>query len=204
MPVITDIKRQQKRDQLYSVFIDDKFSFSLSDLELSTSGLRISQELTASQVSDWQKQASDSKALARVYHFLSFRSRSEQEVITYLSGKRYEPEAIDRVMGRLRGAGLVDDSAFAASWIENRGNSKSKRQLEQELRQKGISRDLIEEALATVEPESETETIKALIQKKRLLERYPDRRQAMAYLGRQGFGYNLIKRALEEFGTDSD
>lgn len=43
---ITDIRPQVKRANRYSVFVDEKYSFSLSESELISSGVHSRQELT--------------------------------------------------------------------------------------------------------------------------------------------------------------
>src|SRR5579872_7345903 len=71
---ITDIK-PTKRLGRYSVYLDGKFSFALSDLELSASSLRIGDELSSQQVSKWQIEAVQSKLRAQTLSYLAIRPR---------------------------------------------------------------------------------------------------------------------------------
>jgi regulatory protein len=82
--------------------------------------------------------------------FLARRSHSESELRTKL--RRFDPEAIDLVIGRLWELDLLDDAAFAAVWVEERGRRKGRRALESELRAKGVAGHLIEGALAGLAP----------------------------------------------------
>ncbi len=47
---VTDIKQQVKREGRYSIFVDGKFVFGLSENSLMTSGLRIGLELTKDEL----------------------------------------------------------------------------------------------------------------------------------------------------------
>src|SRR5579884_3026523 len=60
------------------------------------------------------------ETLNRALRFLETRPRSEREVRTRLDQKGATPDLIDSVVERLRAIGLIDDSAFAEFWVENR------------------------------------------------------------------------------------
>lgn len=197
MPLITDIRRQQKRADRYAVYIDERYAFSLPDLELSGSGLRIGQELSDGEVADWVRQAGEGKAYDLALKYLSYRMRSEREIGDYLARKGYGAEA-GRVVERLRDMRLLDDRAFAAAWVAERQTlrSRSKRMLEQELMQKGVAREVIQGVLAEMSVEEQDKTLDDLIARKRRLSQYQDQEKLMAYLARQGFTYEQIKKAL--------
>jgi regulatory protein len=198
VPVITDIKQQKRNEARYSVYVDGRYAFSLSDLDLSNSGLRLRAELTQDQVEWWQAQSLESKAYAAALRQISLRRRSERELSDYLKRKEYEPDTITSVLERLRDLGLMDDAAFASAWIADRQllRPRSRRTLEQELMQKGIAREIIRDALAELDEDAQADVLMNMIERKRRLSQYQDPQKLMAYLGRQGFGYEEIKKAL--------
>jgi SOS response regulatory protein OraA/RecX len=63
--------------------------------------------------------------------------------------------------------------------------------------QKGVERGTIEEALRELDGDTELDTLVALIERKQRLPQYSEREKLMAYFARQGYGYDVIKRALE-------
>jgi len=77
---ITDIKQQVKRADRYSIYIDGKYSFSLSANELLNQHLKIGQELNRSQYNEMQQKALEDKAYMRSLDLLARRSRSEWEM----------------------------------------------------------------------------------------------------------------------------
>lgn len=196
---ITDIKQQVKRKDRYSIFVDDKYSFALSESGLISSGIKIGLELSDVELSKLKQEAVEDKGIYRVLDLISRRPRSEGEIIDYLKRKKYEKEEITKILERLSAKGYINDEDFARRWVENRRllKSISRRKLQLELRQKKVSGDLIDKVLQTNETD-EVETIKELIKKKRTSSRYQDSQKLMQSLARQGFNYSDIKQALTE------
>jgi regulatory protein len=194
---ITAIKQQVKRQDRYSIFVDEKYSFSLSELALINSGLRLGQEVTQEQLDELQNKAKIDKGYNQALNLLARRARSEWELRDYLKRKDYDSPIADEILNRLSDLGYVDDLAFAKAWVENRRLLKatSKRRLNAELRQKRISDDIIEQVLAEDETD-EVEVLRELVQRKRKQTRYQDDLKLMQYLSRQGYNYDDIKSAL--------
>jgi regulatory protein len=199
MPTVTDIKKQKRSETRYSIYLDGKYVLSLSDLDLSNSGLRVGHEVSEERVQELQSQSQGSKAYAQALRYIGIRPRSEREVRDYLARKETAPADADTAVERLRGLALIDDLEFAAAWIRHRQsvNPRSRRRLEQELMQKGVERGTIEEALRELDGDTELDTLVALIERKQRLPQYSEREKLMAYFARQGYGYDVIKRALE-------
>jgi regulatory protein len=197
MPSITSIKQQQKRSDRYSIYIDGKYTFSLSELELINHGLRINQELSDAEFAKLKDTAVVDKAYDRALNLISHRARSIREMEDYLRRKDYDEAIRHTVISRLSERGYLNDESFAQAWVEHRRALRnfSKRRLQQELRQKGLSADIIARALST-EDVDERGVLKDLILKKRRLAKYQDDEKLTAYLARQGFNYSDIKEAI--------
>lgn len=198
MPVITDIKKQKKSDQRYSIFVDDKYAFGLGDLELSASSLRIGSVLSDAEITEWKERTEANRAYFQGLFFLSFRLRSVYEMREYLKKKDWDSEVIELIIQRLTDEGHLDDLVFARAWIQTRQlqRSRSKSHLRSELMIKRIDRDLIDEALSEIAEDGEEDALDRLIVKMRRQSRYSDEKKLAEYLGRQGFKYSDIKKAL--------
>lgn len=201
---ITDIKRQKRNQGCFSVYADGKYSFTLTDLELSSSGLRTGQELSADEVAEWQKQGGRGKAFALAVRYVGLRPRSRREVADYLRRKGFSAEESEAAQSRLADNGLLNDRDFAQAWVTNRLalRPRSRRRLAQELAAKGVERDDLEAALGELDQESELGALVQVIEKKRRLPQYAELEKLKAYLGRQGYPYDLVKAALERLGND--
>jgi regulatory protein len=194
---VTNIKQQVKKTDRYSIFIDNKYSFSLSEAELVGLKLRVGQALDAGDLDDLNGEVLYSNAKNSCFKLLSYRARSTGEVVDYLKRKHYESELIDRVIEFLTTKKFIDDEQFARQWVENRLTIKqaSIRQIISELRQKKVDPNLINKV---IEEQSidETKQIKQLIDKKRSQPKYRDDLKLMQYLSRKGFSYDKILVAL--------
>ncbi len=196
---VTDIKQQVKRAGRYSIYVDGKYSFSLSENELMQQSLRIGQEFDALGFEKIKKTAIEDKAYMRAIDLLARRPRSEWELRDYLKRKDYDEATVQKILSMLRDRGYVNDDAFARAWVENRRLLKatSKRRLQNELRQKRIADDVIRAVLEADETD-ERDVLRELVAKKRSQHRYQDTQKLMQYLARQGFRYDDIKSVLEE------
>lgn len=194
---ITAIKQQIKRADRYSIFVDEKYAFSLSESGLIQSRLASGQELTAAELAELKKTAGLDKAYGLVLQYVARRPRSVGELHDYFRRKQIDVAAAEQLIARLRDIGLVDDAAFARAWVANRQLLKgaSKRRIRLELRQKRVAPEVIDQALEDQETD-DRQILHQLIEKKR--RRYPDTQKLMQYLARQGFSYDDIKSVLSE------
>lgn len=138
--------------------------------------------------------------LNAAFRFLSFRPRSSKEVSDFLRKKTRKayvaPEVLTRVTDRLIELGYVDDEKFASWWIESRQKTKPRgmRLIKQELKQKGITTDAIENVPEDVIARRAVEK-KLEIWKK--LSKPEQKKKLYDFLGRRGFSYNTIARVID-------
>lgn len=221
---VTKISKQVKRADRYSIYINEKYSFSLNEYQLANSGLRIGRVFTPGELENFIEESNFGKAYERALNYVMIRPRSEQEIKDYLTRtfmypkpKSYVNKAgerqfikkevdkpkveamIGRVMERLNEKGYINDESFARAWVASRQLTKksSKRKLEQELRAKAIDTEIIATVLQN-ETINEIENLKVLISKKRRLPKYQDDVKLTQYLLRQGFNYDDIRNQLSK------
>ncbi len=221
---ITKISQQIKRPDRYSIYVDEKYSFSLNDYQLVSSGLRVGKEYQLKELEQLQAESEFGKAYERALNYVMIRPRSLKEINDYLGRKYLFPKPksfvdktgqrhfkkqnvdrekiiimIERVIERLTDKGYINDENFAKAWVASRQlhKSLSRRKLESELRNKGISQDIIATILQKLN-DSDQANIREVIDKKRRLPRFQDDTKLAQYLMRQGFNYDDIKTALKE------
>ena len=119
------------------------------------------------------------------------------------------------LLDRFEEVGLVDDDAFARSWIASRGatggRALARRALAQELRRKGVADEVAREALDDVDPADEEAAARTLVRKRlRSLSRVDDTtatRRLVGMLARKGYGSGLafavVREELANAGRDS-
>lgn len=194
---ITAIKQQEKFKSRYSVYVDGKYSFSLGDTALLDSKLVPHQKLSPADIQRYKQLSVDGKVYANAMRYAAMRLRSEWEIQSYLQRKKASPDLSDNIIVQLAQLGFIDDKAFAQSWVENRRLLKptSTRKLQQELKQKRLSDDIITRVLADSD-EADQFALRDMIVRKRRQSRYADDMKLMQYLVRQGFGYADVKAAI--------
>ncbi|MGD8244491.1 MAG: RecX family transcriptional regulator, partial [Anaerolineae bacterium] len=150
---ITALTYQKRNKDRVNVYLDGEFAFGLTVVEAAR--LRVGQTLGDDDITKLRMRDSVEWAYGRALDYLSYRPRSESEVRRNLGDKDVEDQIVDRVIGRLKRAGLVDDREFARYWVENRArfNPRGRRGLRHEMRQKGVPREIIDEALETFDVE---------------------------------------------------
>ncbi len=197
---ITRIVEQEKRKGRYSLFVEGKYSFSLSENALLQSQLVIGQELSSNELKHWKQESADDKIYANALRYAAMRLRSTWEMTQYLKRKDASPALSEKILNKLTNIDLLNDEAFAKAWVANRRllRPTSKRKLQQELRAKHIPDQVIDVTLSEEEGDEQS-ALHALVTKKRNLPKYKaDPMKLMQYLARQGFNYDDIKSAMQE------
>jgi regulatory protein len=194
---ITKISQQVKQTDRYSVFIDEKYAFSLSQDALLKSNLASGQTLTDSGIEHYKQLSADDKVYGRALRYIAVRPRSIWEMEMYLRKKQAPDELMRQLIEKLTVIGLLNDHLFAEMFVRNRRLLKpsSHRKLTLELRNKRISPDIITDVLGH-DSQAERSALQAVIIQKRRQIKYQDELTLMQYLARQGFGYSDIKTAL--------
>lgn len=93
--------------------------------------------------------------LAAALRFLEVRQRSVTEVRRRLAQTGYQAELIEGAIEKLLGLGVLDDAAFAQTWVESRDRARPRgeRALRRELQVKGIDRAIVDESMEARRPE---------------------------------------------------
>lgn len=199
MGTITAITRQQRNKERLNIFIDGSYAFSLA--EITAAWLKIGQELTPEDIARLDAEDTVEKAKQSAYSFISYRPRSTAEVRQNLLKKEYDETIIEQVITRLTELNLLNDREFARFWIEQRETFKPRSQmaLRQELHQKGLSRELIDAAVADVDELAAAH--KAAENKAQRWLHLPQETfftKMSGFLQRRGFDYAITKTVTEE------
>ncbi len=151
--------------------------------------------------------------LEAAFRFLEARQRSTAEVRRRLSTAGYRPELVDGAVARLVELEMLDDEAFARTWVESRDRAhpRGEHALRRELALKGIDRETASAALrdrATGEADGseapdDLAAAKLLERNARALARVADprarRQRAYALLARHGFAPDVCRSAVARF-----
>ncbi len=197
---ITALKAQKKNPNRISVYLDGEFVFGLA--RIVAAWLKIGQRLSDEDIERLKEQDTYEVAYLRGLRFLGYRARSEAEVQRKLSELGFAPQVVEATIKRLKESQFLGDHQFAQDWIENRSTfrPRSKRMLAMELRQKGVEKDVIEQALAGAEDEYTLAYQSAAKYAHRLagVDWETFRKRLGGHLGRRGFSYGTIVPILRQ------
>ncbi|WP_150267809.1 regulatory protein RecX [Paenibacillus tepidiphilus] len=210
--VITRVERQKKADHRYVIHFG-AYSMTVHEdvmikYRMITGGSFLKDELEEIVVADERQ-----RAYVEGLRYLGLKPRTAEEIARRLRQKEIGETIIAEVLQRLEQERLVDDGLYARAWAEQRllNQKKGKLWIRQELRDKGVDKSLIAEALENISPEQELESALQTGRKKwnalrgEAREKY---NKTGAFLMRRGYSGELVRRVLnllmQEADTDED
>ncbi len=201
---ITAIEPQVRHANRFNLYVDDRFALGLSAIV--AVGLRVGQVLSDADLTALERTEALEDAHERALRFLEPRPRSTVELKQHLEKKKVAPEIVEQVIARLTDSGLLDDSAFAKYWVENREQFRPRagRALRFELKRKGLADSAISQAVNSVdESESAYRAGTARAPRWRGLERREFMNKMQAFLVRRGFSYEVAKEAAKRLWDET-
>jgi regulatory protein len=193
MAKITAIVSQKRDPNRVNIHLDGDYAFAISRLE--AAWLKVGQELTEEKIATLQVEDAREHAYQQALLFLSYRVRSESEIRQNLHRHEIPEDVIEQTLERLRTNQLADDDQFARAWVENRTTfrPRSRRVLQMELRQKGLSDEAVQTALTGLDDEALA--YNAAMKKARrfeAMEWIEFRKKLSDFLARRGFPYAIV------------
>ncbi len=200
MKKITALRVGRGRRKRVNVFLDGRFAFSLEAEVAVKEGLQVGQELSANQIEALARSDHFHRCLNAAAHYLSYRPRSEFELRERLRQRGFDGDSVEAVITKLKEQGLVDDTAFAQFWKDNRESFSPRSQwlTKLELRRKGVANNIIDQVVDDID--NDDSAYRAALSKARSLplsDYQSFHRRLGEYLKRRGFGYGVINHSLE-------
>ncbi|MEI8132116.1 MAG: RecX family transcriptional regulator [Leptolinea sp.] len=198
MPLITALTSQKRNPNRLNVFLDGDFAFGVE--RIVAAWLSVGDEVDSEKIQAILQKDELEKAYNRALRFLGVRVRSVHEVSVRLEEAGYSPDAIEKTVQRLQSAGLLSDTEFAQTWVENRCTfrPRAKRALVLELRQKGIIDNEIQSAVRNLDETKLAQQAAELVISR--FEKLPFdefRKKLFGYLSRRGFSYGDAIEAIQ-------
>ena len=199
--IVTQLEKFQKSK--FRIYLDEEFAFVLSQKELDYYGIADGTELSDERYYRIMKDTVLEKAKQKTISILSFRDRSEYELRKKLSESGFPPEIVNQVLNYVYEYGYVNDQRFASNYIKGNKYIKSKLIIINELKKKGIEKELIEQVMSEEyfdqEEEPELTAIHNAIAKKvsdpeQLT--YEEKQKLITSLYRKGFELSKIRKII--------
>ncbi|MEK5255324.1 MULTISPECIES: regulatory protein RecX [unclassified Paenibacillus] len=197
---ITKVERQKKSDHRYIIHFGAYNMTVHEDVMIKyrmiTGNSFMKADLEEIVVADERQ-----RAYVEGLRYLERKPRTAMEMTRRLRQKEIGETIIAEVVQRLQQERLLDDPLYAKQWAEQRitNQRKGKMWIRQELREKGIDKSLISEALENISPEQELESALQTGRKKWNLirgEAADKRRKTGAFLMRRGFSGDMVRQVI--------
>lgn len=199
MRKVTALSYQKNNADRVNVYLDGEFAFGLA--EVVAIRLSVGQELSPDEIESLQEEDDYEKAKKNALSLIARRPRSISEIERHLRNKGFSELVIEQVANRLQELDLLNDSAFADYWVEQRETfrPRSKLALQQELQQKGLSRSVIDAAVDQVDEQSSAMRIaEKQANKWAYLSEEEFKVKLGRFLQRRGFPYDVIETTINK------
>jgi regulatory protein len=213
VPSVTKIEPQKKKKDRFNISLDGVFAFGLSAELAYLNRLKVGKVLTGKEIKELIQKDQTERLTNKALHFLGYRPRSEKEIRDHLTykGKLGDLEteeekleyleSIEQALKKLKELGYLNDKEFAAWWVKERGETKSvsERILKNELLMKGVDREILAEALKSVDSE-EDKAMKIATKKARFMQKLDKnefRLKLSQFLDRKGFEWETVKKVVD-------
>jgi regulatory protein len=130
--------------------------------------------------------------------------KTRSQLADAMAARGIPDAAAEAVLDRYTEVGLINDTAFAQAWVTTRqaGRGLATRALAQELHRKGIDKDIAGQALATLDPATEEDAARALVQRRLRsmanLEPHVATRRLLGMLARKGYPSGVSLRVVRD------
>lgn len=210
---ITRIEPQKKTPLRENIFLDGEFGFGISTELRFLSKLQVDQELSKKEATTLIEKDQIDRLVNKAIKFLSFRPRSQKEITGQLlfkgklselqseTEKKQYQTSVQKAVDFLVTKGLLNDTEFAAWWVEQRRQFKKigDRVIKSELYTKGVDREIIDQVMGE---KSDPYALALAAGEKKLASyyRYEPREfktKMGQYLVRHGFDWEVISRVVD-------
>lgn len=210
MPVITRIGRQKNNNERYNLYLDEKYAFSLDEavlIKYQLSKGKVIEEFTLDEIVFDDEVR---KAFNKAINFLSYRMRSEYEVKQKLLQNEYGEAVILEAIRKLYEYGFLNDESFTKALVETqkKNSKKGPTAIRQELKKKGIDKDLQEKVLGNYSEEEQVDIARTLAEK--IINQNQDKtprqikQKVQDTLQRKGYNFSIITQALSTFELEKN
>ena len=139
------------------------------------------------------------RAIKRAMHLLERQQRTEKQLREKLQQNAYPLECIEQALNYVKSYGYVNDYQYAATYIRYHQEKESRQKLIQKLTTRGISKEIIEQALEEEFEADERKQILEFLRKRKFDIEAADeatRRKTIQFLMRKGFKFRDILSAM--------
>jgi regulatory protein len=199
---ITSIRKNKKNNKMLSVFIDNAYSFSISEEDYLRLKLYEKTSISKKEIDEIKRNIALKSVKSSAIRLVTYKLLSEKELFLKLTAKGYDEDVVNMAIEELKSMGYLNDMIYAQKFVYERIKlkPKSKKALSFELKSKGISEDIIETVLNDIDYDEDV-VIERLLRKRFRKYDLADSKitkKAYSFLMHRGFNFEDIKRVINK------
>lgn len=205
---ITSAERNKKNRDRMSIYIDDKFAFTISEDDFLGMNLYERKEITTEELEYIKNTLNFRCAKAVAVRYLSVKLRTDKEIRQKLHQEGFDSETIGKVVEELQAIGYINNKLYAQKFVFDRSKlkPKSKKLLKLELQSRGISQEIADEVL---EDWKADEAVVAEELVRRRFGKYDLKDEAILkkvymFLNHRGYNRGLIEEVVNKLNEDRE
>lgn len=194
--IVSVIPKEKGRVQ---ICLDNGDTFDLYKGEASKLSLFENTVITQEQYHQILTDVIGKRAIKRAMHLLERQERTEKQLRDKLTQQGYPKQCINQAIDYVKSYHYIDDLRYATVYIRYHQEKESRQKLTTKLMMRGVSRDVIEQALEEEYIADECSQIEELLKKRRYNPAEADEstyRKMVQFLVRRGFKTQDIFRVM--------
>lgn len=209
---IEKIEVDRKNDERFYVHLvkedGDKQTVSVDQDVWIEYRLKKGMMLTEEQWAEIIAKDDEKQAYKLALRFLAYRMRSKQEVVDYLKKRDIDVRTIEQVIAKLQDERYIDDEQFAHAYVQTQVNTtmKGPHVIYKELMDKGISEDMIAQAMERYTEDMQRHKAIKWIEKINKQSKKRSHQEQKAYIAQllhmKGFPSHIVEMAKQHVTAD--
>lgn len=188
------------------IYLDGELAFALYKGELSTYNIKLNEQIGESDYETLVNEVLVKRAKLRAMNLLKSRSYTEQGIRQKLLDGCYPPSVIEKAVEYIKSYGYIDDLKYAKEFIRCYYITSSQKQIMFKLYNKGVLKDIIEQAFMECEEEGilldEEDQILSYLKKKKVNLKecdFKQRQKLVSALYQKGYSYDNINQVMNTY-----
>ncbi len=194
--IITGITMQSKNIDRVNLFVDGSFYSGVSRLAVYNHRLEIGKEIDKVTLDKVIFDSDKDKAFDYALTYISKYTPTAKILTNKLYDKGYGKAIVDYTVDKCKNYGYINDAEYARSYVALNSNIKGKTRLKMELRNKGVSEDIIENALSQMPKGNACEELAKKHSKNQDIYDPKYRAKLIRFLQYRGYEWEDISQAL--------
>lgn len=210
MNIITKIEVQKRNKERVNIYIDNEYSFSLSNELVYKEGLKTNENIDLEKIKSIAKEDDYIKCKNAALKIVEKSYKSEKELKDKLLLKGYDNLTIDKTLNFLKEYNFLSDTNYVKMYVKDRSRLQGKKKIKYDLIKKGINDNLIEEEISNIDEDEEREVAynmalkKYNVLSKRESDKYKLSQKIYRFLLSKGYDYDIVSYAVKRVTSTDD